>query len=154
MRTLARIGKIIAAYLAASLAAGYVVAVPFVLLTALPARGLGAGAEVALFAALPAAAVIVYAESESYRTLRFYAGAGAMTGAVAPLGWSLLLISLSPAGWRFPTAEAVTAMAIAVALFTAGGLIGGMTYWAIAGRTAGITKPQRTDRPAPATSAE
>ena len=43
----------------------------------------------------------LYAESGSYRTLRFYAGAGALTGAVAWLGWSLLLVSLSPTGWRF-----------------------------------------------------
>jgi hypothetical protein len=146
MYALSRIARMVAAYLAASFAAGCILAAAIGIstqgvepleLATLPYRGVMAGTIVAVFAALPAAVAIIYGESHGYRSLRFYAGAGAATGAISALGWPLLLSGASPRGLQWPSAEGAAALGIWIVTLAVAGLVGGLAYWALAGRSAG-----------------
>jgi hypothetical protein len=146
MHALSRIAIMVAAYLAASFAAGCILAAAIGIstlgvqpleLATLPYRGVMAGMIVAVFASVPAAVAISYGESHGDRSLRFYAGAGAATGAISALGWPLLLSGASPRGLQWPTAEGAAPLGVWFAVLAIAGLVGGLTYWALAGRSAG-----------------
>jgi hypothetical protein len=147
MHALSRIARMAAAYLSASFAAGCILAaaigistvgVQGVELATLPYRGVATGIFVAVFASVPAAVAIIYGESHGYRSLRFHAGAGAATGAISALGWPLLLSSASPRGLQWPTAEGAAALGVWFSVLAIAGLVGGLTYWVVAGRSAGV----------------
>jgi hypothetical protein len=85
---------------------------------------------IVLLAGLPAVYVISLAEARRWRSAAFYAAAGAGV-AIVPAGVFLLLtgaLSAPGAAWALVTG--------ALMLGTAG-LIGGLVYWSIAGRSAG-----------------
>ena len=78
---------------------------------------------VAGFALLPALAAVAYAEWNGIRSALFYAAAGALVPQL--VGGVLLLHAGTAPAW--------------IVLFGPSGLLGGLTYWAVAGRTAGGT---------------
>ena len=133
----------------ASLAAGYTLALP-VAPVALShgLRGLGfyllagfvAFVLVGLLAVLPAVYLISLAEARRWRSALYYAAAGAGV-ALAWVGVPTLLISATR---RYPYAGAAPAAwgtwgtsATTLLMLSLPGLVGGLVYWWIAGRTAG-----------------
>jgi len=153
MPVLLRIVWIIVAYLVASTAAGAVIAVAAwvaglvgnpVELASLPYGLLAGGILVAVFAALPCAAIIGYAEREGRRTLPFHLAAGGLTGIGTLLGSVLLLGGISPRGLQVhpPDAEGAAALGMVAIAVAMAGLAGGLVYWALAGRSAGAWRAQ------------
>jgi hypothetical protein len=80
-------------------------------------------------AALPAIVAIVYAESFSVQSLKYYATCGSSAGLLA-------LLFFVPALHQVRQFFDFRSM-LMFAVITAAGLAGGLCYWAIAGRTAG-----------------
>jgi hypothetical protein len=98
---------------------------------------------VALLALIPTLAVGIYAERNGIRTPGFYAAAGAGIGLCA-LGLYGLVLWLGAGGGfgdAFPSGDAAIGLAVflaaAVVAVALAGIAGGLTYWTIAGRTAG-----------------
>ncbi len=90
---------------------------------------LGLASLVGYVAFVPAMLVIFYAEITKRRDWLFYALAGGIIAAVAPF---LAAIVVQPAGGsRFDFAL----------MATAAGMIGGLSYWLVAGRSAGNWLP-------------
>lgn len=88
---------------------------------------------VAVFAALPAAAIIAYAERYDRRSALFYAAAGV---AVAAICLGVLNVAFYALGWhgsRPPmNAGHLVRLAGMLASYTFAGLVAGLTYWWIA----------------------
>jgi hypothetical protein len=141
--------RIAVGFTLASLAAGYTLALPVapVTLSRGDLSGLGlyllagflAFVLVGLLAALPAVYLISLAEARRWRSAVYYAVAGA--GAALPwVGLLTLLISVTR---RYPGAAAPRAawgmweVATTLLVLSLPGLVGGLVYWWIAGRTAG-----------------
>lgn len=153
-----RLARIVGGYLAASLAAGSAVALvlmlwpPIVYLlnggwpplpvppstaTVLLAATLGASFFAALYAFIPAALVIAVAEARGLRSAAYYGGAGTVAAIAAICIFSRTL--------QLPASALLT--------LGAAGLVGGLVYWRIAGRSAGTwggaprASPWRSYRP-------
>jgi NADPH:quinone reductase-like Zn-dependent oxidoreductase len=137
-----RLARIVGAYLAASLAAGIAVALTLVsrLIAALVqadthARMLAppnpvdvflwttwlTGGLAAVYAFIPAALIIAFAEARDLRSAAYYSGAG-IVAAIAAL--SIMFRTLHLVGSD-------------LLILGAGGGVGGLVYWWIAGRSAG-----------------
>jgi hypothetical protein len=145
--------KIVAAYLAASLVAGFIIPLGLALLgDALEGRwqdamkdvlfalqlGLGASVAIAVFAFVPAVVFIAAAEVRSTRSAAYYGGAGAVVPIFLSLPGPLGLLSTA---------------AFALMRVIAAGLISGLVYWRIAGRTAGAWRlPAPAQRKPPSSS--
>jgi hypothetical protein len=151
---MARLQKIGAAYLAAGLASGYTLALgllllfwglllvhipgPMMLFMVLLLAGGQASALAMIFAFVPALVAISVAEAMHLRSATYYCGTGTITAIV---GWGLIVregglfpmpgfeLSLIPGRWP------VEGPLILIA--GGAGLIGGLVYWRIAGRTTG-----------------
>jgi hypothetical protein len=80
-------------------------------------------------AALPALALIVFAEAARMRSVLFYGVAGAVVGLAAYFG--------SDISSRLDNTTDVVPVGHALQLAAAAGIIGGLVYWLIAGRKAG-----------------
>lgn len=155
-----RLPRIVAAYLAASVASGFVLALCALILplagTALEGRGqvglsallailplwLVVGGRASLFvvvlAVVPAAILIAIAETARLRSAAFYAAGGAIVGIAC---WAVFLREdglLPMPGFAFSLAPGRTLVtAVLVLVAGLGGLTGGLVYWRIAGRAAG-----------------
>ena len=91
---------------------------------------------IGLFALVPAAAIIAYAERRGRRSPVFYGAAGALSALFA----AAVVFGLQfAAGAPLPRGPVSTAGLFI--LFALPGLCGGLTYWAIAGRAAGRAWP-------------
>jgi hypothetical protein len=145
-----RLLPIIAAYCLASVGAGYVFALPFVWMSGFGDyswMGLVIAGGVGLLAALPAACVIALAEVYRLRSVVFYGAAG---GAVAAVLAGVFWLALQR-GVATSAAEALLGLAVWLIYFAPSGLIGGLVYWRVAGRTAGVWRtPNEADGRAPA----
>ena len=93
---------------------------------------------VAMLALVPAALVSLYAERHGKRSPLFYGAAGGVI-ALAALGiYAALLVWNDTSHERFnSTRGAFTIIAAVAGFFAVAGVAGGLTYWALAGRTAG-----------------
>jgi hypothetical protein len=80
---------------------------------------------------LPAVLAALLAERKGIRTARAYVGFGAAIGAAGLLAGAIFFTPLPGSG-----------LAVAFALVAAGAL-GGLAYWWIAGRTAGLLRPAK-----------
>jgi hypothetical protein len=149
-----RLPRIMGAYLAASAAAGFVLALEMLLAVlvepllqgrpppspALPPNPvqlmllMGAWSTFVVFvlAFVPAVVAIAVAEARRLRSALFYACSGAIA---AMLAWGVLvrLDRLAP-GQALSLAREQAFLVLAI---SAAGLIGGLVYWGIAGRSAG-----------------
>lgn len=93
---------------------------------------------VAILALVPAALVSWYAERHGKHSPLFYGGAGAVVGLVALGIYAALLFWNDASSERFhATSGAFTIIAAVAGFFALAGVAGGLTYWAIAGRTMG-----------------
>ena len=96
---------------------------------------------VAVLALPPAIAVSWYAESRGKRSALFYGSAGALVSLVALGVFAALLAwnntSGEPSTSTGGAAGVAAAIAVVAGFFVVAGVAGGLTYWAIAGRTAG-----------------
>jgi hypothetical protein len=154
---LGRLRTIVAAYLSASLASGFVVALGFLLralanmlydgewqdaaaytLTGpiwLFGFGFGISLFVAVFALVPAIFAIGFAEAARIRSAAFYGCAGALAAGVA---FYLFTIGdqdfYRPPHLWWPLSVADVALAL---LILGGGVVGGLVYWLIAWTRAG-----------------
>jgi hypothetical protein len=152
-----RVPRIMGAYLAASVAAGFVLALELVLAVfvdpllqgrwppnaAVPPSPahlvllMGAWSSFLIFilAFVPAVAAIALAEARRLRSAAFYACAGVIA---AMLAWGALVrldrSALAAPGQALRLAREQAFLLLAIA---AAGLIGGLVYWGIAGRSAG-----------------
>lgn len=106
---------------------------------------------IALLAALPAIAIIWFAERRSVRSATFYAAMGGLAAAVvisAFYAWPIWKSLHSTAISQAPVAPVTLAtLAGLVWLFVVPGVCGGLVYWAIAGRDAGCDLQPRTSEP-------
>lgn len=159
MQKVQRFFVIIAGYVAASIVAGVVsllsIVVANVGVVALrpeslaemagPMRDLSAVAAAAAF--LPTLPIGVYAERHAMRTLAWYARAGVGIGLAALL---LYVVASEVVTRSISKADAgdITFLATLTACVMLAGLCSGATYWAIAGRHAGVGprqhSPQKT----------
>ena len=80
-------------------------------------------------ATLPALVLIVFAEAARMRSLLYYGVAGAVVGLAAYFG--------SDVSARLENTTDVVPVGHALQLAAAAGIIGGLVYWLIAGRSAG-----------------
>ena len=97
-----------------------------------------------VLAAIPALIGIVSGEWAGKRTLRYYAAAGAVSGLVA------LGLHIGFAFWRNASARRILtdagttegALKLGAVIFMCAvvGLVGGMIYWVLAGRRAGLAR--------------
>jgi len=86
-----------------------------------------------LVAAVPAAAAIIYGELRNKRSPRYYALCG-VVASMLPGGAYLLLLNVSLTG--------IISKTLTVSAFlVAAGSVGGLTYWLLAGRDAGASRP-------------
>jgi hypothetical protein len=159
-----RLLTIVVGYCLASVAAGYMLGLAYLLpalflrpwrSTGLPDPLLGVmlvlaplygSLLVGLVALIPAILVVVYAEASHLRSAAFYGAAGAAT-AVVCLGTIALIIAFgtgdrqpAPTEGQFDTWSVLTTVLVwgAPAMYVAAaGLLGGLVYWRIAGRKAG-----------------
>jgi hypothetical protein len=100
-----------------------------------------------LLAALPAAGIITFAERRSIRSPMFYAAMGAVAAAATLLGIAVFvrimqIVNTGPTASGGPPTDwiaLVVAFAVGALLFGLPGVIGGLTYWAKAGRDAGCS---------------
>lgn len=172
----ARLPTVIRAYLAACVAGGFAATLlmvsPAIVLGLLqgrsfstrvhPVAALVSGAAVvsllaAIFALLPTAVLIALAEARRQRSAAFYGIAGTVA---AILAWGtmhacgLIMVAWSPTtaphrpalldtARRLLTGEQVIFLLIACV----GGLVGGLVYWRIAGRTAGLWRVEQEATP-------
>ncbi|HEY0223293.1 MAG TPA: hypothetical protein VGC38_02130 [Pseudolabrys sp.] len=81
-------------------------------------------------ATLPALVLIVYAEAARMRSILYYGVAGAVVGLAAYFG--------SDVSGRLDNTTDVTPVGHALQLAAAAGIIGGLVYWLVAGRRAGV----------------
>jgi hypothetical protein len=141
MRLLARLFVILFACVIASLAAGVVITLAVLLpqwgaLDFDPIDGdvfrvvVGFGTIfVSVFAFLPALAMIAIAEAAGIRSLLYYACSGALIAAFLYYdfrGWDVLALPLEDSARR------------ELEIIAAAGIVAGLVYWAIAGRSAGL----------------
>jgi hypothetical protein len=77
------------------------------------------------FACIPALVAILMAEAFGWRSLLFYLLAGGAIG----LGYA----------WTFKPPDAASASSAGPELYLAAGLVGGLVYWLLAGRSARLT---------------
>lgn len=156
-----RLAKVWCGYTVSALAAGLAIAVSIAMLS-LFARGgpaqplltqIGAGFALAalnavfavpftfVFALLPAAAVILYAEPRGVRSPVAYALLGALVAVVSVAGafvfFGVVTYQPSRPAAIPPLAETIRQIAPIALLCVIPGLCGGLTYWAKAGRHAG-----------------
>jgi hypothetical protein len=89
-----------------------------------------------LLAALPAAGIITLAEWRGIRSPWFYGAMGAFAAAAA-VSTVAVSILLTNGGTATNWSAAATSFAFIILLFALPGVIGGLTYWAKAGREAG-----------------
>jgi hypothetical protein len=159
-----RLLKVILAYAAASLVAGAILAVALVYRPGAPLGQVDVdfveiaalflsvvSGFVALLALIPTLAVGIYAERNGIRSPVFYAVAGAGIGLCALGLYALVLVLGAGGGFgdTFPSDDAATAFFVflgaALVAVVLAGIAGGLTYWAIAGRT---TRAHRALSPA------
>jgi hypothetical protein len=104
---------------------------------------------IAFVVMLPAYLVIDHAEARRIRRVGFYVLAGA---GIAMIPWGcvvgfLVLVAMhdpgSPGPLRPTAIQAFGAAALSFAIVAAQGLVAGLVYWAVAGRTAAIRIRQR-----------
>jgi hypothetical protein len=148
-----RVGVIIPAYFFAAAAAGFVISVGIGLAAAFSSEltDLAALAMAALLlllinaftipytfllAALPAAAIITFAELRDIRSPWFYAAMGVCAAAAVVLGVAVAILLTNGGKATDWTATAVSLGGI-ILVFAVPGVVGGLTYWAKAGRDAG-----------------
>jgi hypothetical protein len=86
-------------------------------------------------ATLPAMVLILFAEAARMRSLLYYGVAGAVVGLAAYFG--------SDVSSRLENTTDVVPVGHALQLAAAAGIIGGLVYWLIAGRKAGVWRGQR-----------
>ncbi|WP_419906936.1 hypothetical protein [Hoeflea sp.] len=105
--------------------------------------GLGAGLVVAVFAFasltgyvafFPSVVIILYSEFTRRRDWLFYALCGGIIAALAPLAYALIGVATDTGGNDF------------VVVSVAAGMLGGITYWLVAGRNAGNWLPDAHTR--------
>jgi len=91
------------------------------------------------FAALPASVIIMNAEFSNKITLMHYLRTGALTGAVIGgfVEFLILLMSISTPPTLFTLLASVELLAM-LAAFVVAGVGGGLIYWLLAGRFAGM----------------
>jgi hypothetical protein len=139
MSVRSRVPVILAGYLAAVVVASVIVVSPFWLQDPLaPGVVLFLAVSLAITALvslLPALLVAVHAESTKARGLGFYLFWGLVAGGI---GFVVMLGLVLAIGGSFTGGESFIAMAVLV--MVAAGVAGGFTYWAIAGRTAGMAR--------------
>ncbi len=82
------------------------------------------------------------AEAMRWRSLGFHLGVG-LLGTAASLVFAWLQSSSEPPDPILGAEPAITITKVVVAIVA--GLAGGFVYWLVAGRTAGITLPERTE---------
>jgi hypothetical protein len=160
---------ILGGYCLSSLAAGYALSLGYMLpmLFAVPPSqglpallgimfvmgGLYAAAFVAALALVPATLVIACAEAARLRSAAVYCVAGAVTAIVCLVAALLASGRASPgAGQPFGTGPVLMPGQVlgtgALALyFAAAGLLGGLVYWRVAGRTAGDWRAPKAATP-------
>jgi hypothetical protein len=144
--------RIAIAYSLASLASGYTFVLVLLALTrgdlpglgrwwVLPVGGFLSATVICFLTALPAVYVISLAETYRLRSPAFYAAAGAGVALVP-----LVLIFLLYGGSSPERPSSVGAIAGALLMLGVPGVIGGLVYWWVAGRTAGALplSPQAT----------
>jgi hypothetical protein len=129
---------LVAAYLAASAVAGFIF-VSDIYLSSSPRvprfpveLALFASAGVAAVAWMPAVPLIIYGESKPERSMWFYAAAGLFCG----LFWGGTLFAVQ----IFRDID-VGLLQVMLRSFTLPGAVAGLTYWLVAGRTAGGPRP-------------
>jgi hypothetical protein len=137
---------ILVGYLAASLAAGLIYSMVFLLgygggANIILPGSVGFGFLVAIFAMLPSILGIIYAERTNARSVLFYASGGVLVGWIS-CGLYLLPFILGPraANGLFGygnDAEPVPVLLRMNLFFGGPGLVGGLLYWLVAGRNAG-----------------
>ncbi len=154
MALIGRLFVILFAFLAASLVAGMIIvcAVLFPEFTDLGIGQLDPAVNVIVglgfifisgFALLPALIVAAITETFNIRSLLVYAVGGALVGAACYLG----LIPFDPETMRF---DGIIRRHLEI--MTGAGIVAGLVYWMIAGRTAGawrVTPPRRPPPPVP-----
>jgi hypothetical protein len=143
MRAVGRILAITAAYLASCYVAGAVFFAVLFNPVFMPEVGLGetlyvvlfaglaAGAVAAVFALVPTALLIAYAEAANRRSRRFYALPGALIG---PISFIAFLLTIGRGPGFSDTTWSVLVLLVASML---GGIAAALAYWALAGRNAG-----------------
>jgi hypothetical protein len=151
-----RLPTIVFGYVLASLAAGYTLALLFlvhvIVRDLLNGRSLDAVAllppfylqigllsslSAAMLALMPALLVIAVAEARGLTSVRLYAIAGMVSGvAFAILALALRLLTL-PVGSEVGVDGVIVATALTAVYSGFAGMIGGLVYWWIAGRSAG-----------------
>jgi hypothetical protein len=82
------------------------------------------------------------AEAMGWRALVFHLGVG-LAGAGAALAYGIIQAGNEPPDPILLEEPAFTFYKLAVAM--AAGLAGGLVYWLVAGRSAGLLRPERTD---------
>lgn len=161
-QVLYRLGAILLGYLVASIGAGHVIALGFVLTTIATLLQEGQWQEAAIqtalsplwiifygvvsslfvsaFAFAPAVPTIVFAEIARIRSSLYYGAAGAIAAVVSFYGFagggtetSLLSPSLA-SEW---TLQSVASQAGFAFMMVAAGFVGGLVYWRVAGKKAG-----------------
>jgi hypothetical protein len=146
VRLMRRILRIVVGNLAASFVAGFVISIALALKLS---SDLGQGSRLALagtvlfgvyvafLALLPGICGIIYAERTGGRSVLFYAAGGNLAGIVAYGLYALILVVSAGTAKDFLGGRPLVAHAISVALLFGGpGLVGGLVYWLIAGRSA------------------
>ena len=140
---------ILLGYLVASLAAGLIYSVVFAFYyragggVVLP-LAVGFGILVAIFSMPPSILGIIYAERIHARSIFFYASGGVLVGWVSYGLYALLLIFGAGTTKGFIRDGEQVTFWLRLNLFFGGpGLIGGLVYWLIAGRT--VDRPRRND---------
>ena len=88
-------------------------------------------------AALPALVLILFAEAMRMRSLLFYGVAGAVVGLAAYFG--------SDISARLDNTTDMVPVGHALQLAAAAGIIGGLVYWLIAGRKAGVWRERKDE---------
>jgi hypothetical protein len=92
-----------------------------------------------VLAALPAAGVISLAEWRGIRSPWFYGAMGPFAAAAAVLTVALTIL-LANGGTATNWSATAVSFASVILLFALPGVVGGLTYWAKAGRDAGCTR--------------
>ena len=150
---LSRVGVITQGYFYAAAAAGFAISIGIALMAAFSAKspdlwrlataGMFAFVISALtipytlvLAALPAAGAITFAEWRGVRSPWFYGAMGAFAAAAAVLTVAIAIL-LTNGGTATSWSATAISFAYIIVLFALPGVVGGLTYWARAGRDAG-----------------
>jgi hypothetical protein len=139
MRASSRVPVILAGYLAAVVVASLIVISPFWVMNPL-APGLilfltVALAVTTLVSLIPALLIAIHAERTKVRGLGFYLSWGLVAGGI---GFVVMIALIVAIGGNF--VGSTTFLPGAALVMAGAGTAGGLTYWAIAGRNAGLAR--------------